>query len=79
MEMTIDCWAGCGEEFTAQVNASRGSDAITDGIPVQCTLCGYNYKFTLDGDGEPDLEPLDNPEKLGDNVDDVKEGDSTNF
>ncbi len=74
MQFIVHCWEGCDEEFT--VNApSRGTDALTDGIETKCPHCGRAYRFTVDGDGEPELASL-NKDSMGDVVTDPE---ATNF
>jgi len=77
VETPVECWNGCGEEFIA-VSPSRGSDELTDGVPVACTSCGHRYIFTVDGDGEPDLQDAEG-EGLGQNITGVDSDRSTNF
>jgi hypothetical protein len=74
MEYIQDCWQGCGEEFVVHA-PDRQDPQLTEGVPAQCNHCGQKYTFTVDGDGEPSLDPIDD-ESLGQNIEDP---DATHF
>jgi hypothetical protein len=67
-QFVLECWEGCGEEV-AFSGPTHGSDALVEGVAVACPNCGQKYKLTQDGDGEVDLESLDES-SLGSVVDD---------
>ncbi len=70
MQYIMECWAdeNCGKEFTV-VAPSRGTDELTMGIKVKCTNCEHPYIFTVDGDGEPELQDVSgNPDSIGQNI-----------
>jgi hypothetical protein len=76
MQYIVTCWEGCGDDFV--VNApDRQDPALTDGVQVGCTHCGTPYTFTVDGDGEPSLDSLD--DSLGQNIDGPNAADSTHY
>lgn len=77
MQMTVDCWDGCGEEFVVEA-PSRNTDELVEGVPVSCSHCGHGYIFTVDGDGEPDLMSPD-PAALGENISGHDSDRSTHF
>lgn len=68
MEYIETCYEGCQEEFVVHA-PDRQDSRLTDGVPVRCEHCGHKYRFTVDGDGEPDLQSLD-PNSLGDVITD---------
>ncbi len=81
MQTIVDCWANpdCGEEFVVE-SPSRGSDEIIEGVSALCTFCAHPYVFTLDGDGEPDLQDAaDNESSLGENITGFDADSSTNY
>lgn len=68
MQTPVECWAECGEEFIAE-SPSRGSDELTAGVKVECPHCHHKYIFTVDGDGEADLQDASgDDEHLGQNI-----------
>ncbi len=68
MESVVECWQGCDEEFPVSVPADRQSDELNAGVPVACPHCSHPYRFTADGDGEPELQSVDS-DSLGVNID----------
>jgi DNA-directed RNA polymerase subunit RPC12/RpoP len=79
MQTPVECWCGCGEEFVAS-SPSRGSDELTAGVRVKCPHCNHPYIFTVDGDGEPDLQDAaEDSGQLGQNITGHDSERSTNF
>ncbi len=66
MESVVICWESCEEEFPIDVPADRQSDELNAGVGVACPECGHAYMFTADGDGEPELQSVDDT-SLGEN------------
>jgi DNA-directed RNA polymerase subunit RPC12/RpoP len=74
MDYVVECWEECGKDFTVHA-PSRGSEQLIAGVQVRCEHCGHPYQFTVDGDGEPSLDSLDD-DSLGDTMSDP---DATHF
>lgn len=73
MQYPVECWEGCGEDFIVTA-PDRQDPRLVEGVPTQCPECDKKYIFTVDGDGEPSLDPVDN--SLGQNIEDP---DATHF
>lgn len=77
MQYVVECWSSCGEEFVVHA-PDRRDPALVEGVPAVCTECGAKYTFTVDGDGEPSLDSLDE-EQLGENISGVRSDESTHY
>ncbi len=74
MQYLVDCHQGCGDEFV--VNAPDRSDPrLVEGVKVACEHCSEQYRFTVDGDGEPSLDSS----KGDQNIDGSHADDSTHY
>lgn len=78
MEYISECWNGCGEEFVVHA-PDRSDPRLVEGVQTRCDECGHPYIFTVDGDGEPELQDAEDTESLGQNISGRGSEDSTHY
>lgn len=77
MEYIMECYEGCGEETVVHA-PDRQDPRLVDGVKHVCEHCGAEYVFTVDGDGEPELQSAD-PESMGQNISGYGSEDATHY